>query len=41
VRRCVRRGAARLFADGGVALEVELPFRGRLEPLLAAGGGRP
>jgi hypothetical protein len=41
VRRLVRRGAVRLFADGGVRVEVELPFRGRLEDVLAnaSGGG--
>jgi hypothetical protein len=41
VRRLVARGAVRLFADGGVRVEVELPFRGRVEDLLApapAGG---
>jgi hypothetical protein len=39
VRRLIRRGAVRLFADGGVRIEVELPFRGRLEDLAVAGGG--
>lgn len=39
VRRLVRRGATRLFADGGVRVDVELPLEGELAELLGGGGG--
>ena len=40
VRRLVRRGATRLFADGGVRIDVEVPLQGELAGLLGGGGGR-